>query len=267
MATGTTPHSKIPHIPESAVEKDDPVDEAMDRTDRVANEIKVVDVTGLLDSDFRLDLATLATIYPSSNVWFECRQLVLVGSAQEPFTVVIPQQHAHKWVHNLTDVTITLDSETGTAGNTVDVAPNTRGEIGTDGDQIFLLARTSALDAGTERPFDPTYQLPGNPAGGFLLAIPFARFVDFPAGMTGSVAWAEVAATLLTVFTIVKDPISGTAEDTIGTVEFAAGARHGTFNGFSAQNFEPGDTLIIYGQAAPDDTLANVAITFKGERK
>ena len=81
-----------------------------------------------------------------------------------------------------------------------------------------------------------------------------------PSGLTGSRASAGTAATAAASITITKNGAS------IGSVNFAAGQKVGTFT-FTAQTaFSAGDRLGFVAQATADATLADIAVTLKGAR-
>jgi hypothetical protein len=91
-----------------------------------------------------------------------------------------------------------------------------------------------------------------------LAVVAFARTTVFPAGLSGSIAKARVAATGSTVLSLLKNGIQ------FGTVTFAASGTTGTFAAASDTTFTAGDVLSIIGQASADATLADVSVTLLG---
>jgi hypothetical protein len=122
--------------------------------------------------------------------------------------------------------------------------------------------RVCVLGAGTSaQPFDLTAFYPGVlPASALVTRVPVARAVAFPAGLTGSIGKASVAATASAVFAVLKDGAS------VGTVTYAAGSATATFTAASAFTLAAGNVLSIVGPATPDTTLANVGIVLAGTR-
>jgi hypothetical protein len=86
----------------------------------------------------------------------------------------------------------------------------------------------------------------------------FSGTVNFPAGLTGSAAGAEIAATGTATFTIEKNGTS------VGTMVFAAAATTASFTMGSATGFAAGDVLKIIAPSSPDATLADLAWTLVG---
>jgi hypothetical protein len=94
------------------------------------------------------------------------------------------------------------------------------------------------------------------------------RAFTLPAGLVGSVAIANIAATADTVLTLTK--ITGTGStatsSTIGTLKFAAGAFVGVFTSASATGIAAGDRIVFTGAATADSTLADFGATLAGSR-
>ena len=81
--------------------------------------------------------------------------------------------------------------------------------------------------------------------------------LTLPAGLSGSVATAGVAATATTTFDIQVNGI------TKGTLSFAASATAGTFTFASAVALSAGDVVSLVAPASPDATLANIGVTLQ----
>lgn len=93
-----------------------------------------------------------------------------------------------------------------------------------------------------------------------LLSLKVARACLFPAGASGSYAFATIAATGSTTFTFKKNGTS------FATVVFAASGTTGTWTQASDATFAAGDILEIDGPATADATLANISFTLAGTR-
>jgi len=113
---------------------------------------------------------------------------------------------------------------------------------------------------GTQ-PFDLTAFYPGVPtASAIVTRVPVARAVTFPAGLTGSIGSASVAATGSAAFSVQKNGVS------VATITFAAGATSATFTADTAITLAAGDLLSIHAPATADATLANVGFVLAGTR-
>ncbi len=86
----------------------------------------------------------------------------------------------------------------------------------------------------------------------------FVDPVTFPAGFTGSLAKAGVAATASTVFSILVDEVQ------VGTVTFALGATTGTFAMATDLAVLTGQQLDLLCPATADATLEDIKITLRG---
>jgi hypothetical protein len=86
----------------------------------------------------------------------------------------------------------------------------------------------------------------------------FVDAVTFPAGFTGSLAKAAVAANAETVFGILVDGVE------VGTVTFAAAATTGTFTLTDELTCATGQQLDLQCPAIADTTLADIKITLRG---
>ena len=93
-----------------------------------------------------------------------------------------------------------------------------------------------------------------------VLRIPLARTVTFPAGLTGSQAVLEVAATASTIFSLSKN---GTP---FGTITFGISGTVGTFAAATATTFAPGDILTVSAPASADGSAAGLGFTIIGTR-
>ena len=82
----------------------------------------------------------------------------------------------------------------------------------------------------------------------------------FPAGLSGSLLGADVAATAASQLLI---KVNGS---NVGHGDFAIGATTGTFTLASAYNASAGDKLAFFAPATPDATLASLTYTFIGTR-
>jgi hypothetical protein len=111
------------------------------------------------------------------------------------------------------------------------------------------------------QPFDLTAFYPGVPsASAIVTRVPVARAVTFPAGLTGSIGKASVAATAQTDFDVQKNGTS------VGTIRFASGSASATFIAASVITLAAGDLVSIIAPATPDATLANVGLVLTGTR-
>jgi hypothetical protein len=93
-----------------------------------------------------------------------------------------------------------------------------------------------------------------------IITIAAVTAFTLPAGLTGSGAYAEVVSTAAAIFDIKKN---GGAS--LGTVNFALGANVATFTFATPTAFAIGDRLSLTNQATADATLADIAITIRGD--
>jgi hypothetical protein len=93
-----------------------------------------------------------------------------------------------------------------------------------------------------------------------LLQYLFPYAAKFTAGLSGSFAKANTAATGSTVVTMKKN---GTA---IGTVTWSASATSGTFAFTADVSFVAGDVLQLVAPMTADGTLSDIGITLLGQR-
>jgi len=111
------------------------------------------------------------------------------------------------------------------------------------------------------QPYDVHITFNGVPDSSLVLArVPVPRTTVFPAGLTGSYAKSEVAATASTTFAILKNGAS------IGSIVWGAGATVATFTFTTEQTFAAGDLLKVVAPAVIDVSLADIGITLVGTR-
>lgn len=89
-----------------------------------------------------------------------------------------------------------------------------------------------------------------------LIAVPVA--CTLPAGLTGSIVKAGVAATASAALSLRKNGVQ------FGTATFAAGGTTATLAAATATTFAVGDLLAIVAPASADATLADIASTLIG---
>jgi len=83
------------------------------------------------------------------------------------------------------------------------------------------------------------------------------RALSLPAGVSGSYARAETAATAQTIFTLKKNGSS------FGTVTFAAAGTTGTFSVASPVTFAAGDTVTVVAPGTADLTIRYIGVTLR----
>jgi hypothetical protein len=108
-------------------------------------------------------------------------------------------------------------------------------------------------------PYDIAFAIIDIPAAdAIVLNHVFVRDVTMADDFAGSQAVAQIAATASTVFDVLRNGAS------IGSITFAIAATLGTFvtAGAGAEVFAPGDVLTVVAPSTPDDTLADIAVTF-----
>lgn len=133
-------------------------------------------------------------------------------------------------------------------------------------DATIVAAITAAISseaaARRAQPDDIFWFVAGTLTGGqTILRLPLARATTFPAGLTGSLVVAGVAATAAKVLSIQKNGVEfATASVAIGgTVATLAAASATSFNGTT-------DILSIIGPAVADATLADLGINLLAAR-
>lgn len=108
-------------------------------------------------------------------------------------------------------------------------------------------------------PYDIGGAILGKPsAAAVVLRTIAVRSFTIPAGMTGSLAKAAIAATASTVLSVQKN---GTQ---FGTITFAVSGTTGTFAAASSTSFAAGDLITIVAPGVQDSTFADCAITLVG---
>lgn len=98
-----------------------------------------------------------------------------------------------------------------------------------------------------------------------FLVFQFTRTVTFNAGLAESRAYAKVAATGASVFTLYKQVGEG-APTSFGTISFAPGSKNGAFASAADVTFNIGDILLIIAPTPRDATLSRVSGTIAGYR-
>ena len=95
-------------------------------------------------------------------------------------------------------------------------------------------------------------------ASQILIQFVTGRTVTFPAGLTGSVAYAAVTPTSSATFTITVNNTN------VGSFVIAAGATTATFTMTSAVTMTPGQVLVVTAPATADATLGTLSFTLLG---
>lgn len=195
---------------------------------------------------------------------------VLGGAPAAAFTFSLPAGKSRLFaVRNTSGKTATVQV-TGAPGTTVALATGYSALMHSDGTNVRQMAPSTAIAA---TPFTlGTYiaGLPPEPVGSpaaadTVFTYVFAEAVTFPAGLTGSQAYAGSAATAAASFDIEKNG------SPIGTIDFAIGSNTATFS-FSlasppaAVSFAAGERITIKAPDPQDATLGNVSITLLGTR-
>lgn len=93
-----------------------------------------------------------------------------------------------------------------------------------------------------------------------ILRYPMPRDVTYPAGLTGSLCIAAIAATAELILSVKKDAVE------FGTITFAAAGTVATFAAASETSFAAGDILTIVAPASADATLADLGLALIGIR-
>jgi len=129
----------------------------------------------------------------------------------------------------------------------------------------YRLLRANGAEDAVEF-VDSTYDLGSNfeekpGASQVLLRIPFVRAIRFPDDLAGSQGVVDVAPTAQADFVIKRN---GTQ---FATMSFAGSATTATFSTDSdAEDFAPGDVLVVLGPSSQDATLSSVGFLFKGTK-
>jgi hypothetical protein len=141
--------------------------------------------------------------------------------------------------------------------------------VGDPGADTNLVTEQAVREAIAAIPAAPTqiYVVAGSygteddlvPAEKVVFRHKFTDAVEFPAGLTGSNCWAEVAADAEAVFSITKNGSE------VGTATFAAAGSSATLAMASATAFSAGDILRIVSPAQ-DTTLAGLAWSLRAVR-
>lgn len=119
---------------------------------------------------------------------------------------------------------------------------------------------TALWSALTDPSVSVTISMSGKPVVDQKVPVKFTVGVAFAAAFAGSAADASAAATAQTDIDVQKNGVS------VGTVRFAAAASTATFIAASAVTFNAGDRMTLIMPSSQDDTLADVSISFKGQR-
>ncbi len=154
---------------------------------------------------------------------------------------------------------------TGAPGTTVAIATGSLQILHSDGINVRALGPSTAVASApfsigsyfSGAPLASSVSPSGPPVGYHYL---FIEPITFPAGLSGSYAYAESAPINPATFPLEKNGAS------IGSVDFAGSANNGTFTFAAPISFAAGDRLTLRTPDPQDLTLANVAITLKGTR-
>jgi hypothetical protein len=130
-----------------------------------------------------------------------------------------------------------------------------------ESDRFSSWFEIEVLEAAGEPPIDLAMFIAGVHGDDALMAqMVMTRVVTLPAGLIGSQAYAQVAATAETVLDVQKNGSN------VGTITFAASGQTGTFAMASETTLSAGDRLAIVNESPADATLAGVSLTFAGTR-
>lgn len=128
-------------------------------------------------------------------------------------------------------------------------SPNAWAELATGGSSRYLVSST----------------IDGTPAASQRYVVhPFTESITFPAGLTGSRAYADVTSTGSVAIDVRRRTFAG-SESSIGTITFTAGNRWAAFTFASPVTFDDGDVMKVIGPAGTDATLADIGIVLRGE--
>lgn len=116
-------------------------------------------------------------------------------------------------------------------------------------------------------PYIISLSVPNTMEGGQLLLAHAASYqIDLPSGLTGSVAVALTASTGSVTIPMYKRVSPYSSSSSIGSINFSAGNKVGTFTFATGQTFAATDLLEIYAPGTADATLEGVAISLRGTR-
>jgi hypothetical protein len=140
---------------------------------------------------------------------------------------------------------------TGSAGSGFTGSAGAIGFTGSSGDSI---TSTANITTWTNVPYDIGSTVIGKPAASGVV-LRFRAVRAFTIDSTGHQAFADIAATASTVFTVAKNSSS------IGTVTFGAGATTSTVS-VTSTSFIVGDKLVVTAPASADATLSDIDFSF-----
>jgi hypothetical protein len=124
-----------------------------------------------------------------------------------------------------------------------------------------LLPPKRVLSAALTPPYAVSISLTGTLfSSEIMLQHVFPVAVKLPAGLSGSFAKANTAATSSSTVTINKNGTS------IGTMTWAGAGHDATFTFTADVTFAAGDILQLVAPGTPDATLADIGITLAGTR-
>ena len=119
----------------------------------------------------------------------------------------------------------------------------------------------------TGSPYDIAFLMPGTITGSFDWRFTVDQYpVSFPADLTGSSLTAETAATADTSIPINRIPGGTGTPVAIGSLNFVAGSKVGTFTFNNAVKVPTGDVIQIDPSAVTDATLAGISGVLSGTR-
>lgn len=175
-----------------------------------------------------------------------------------PYTVNSVSTQRFFAVRNATANDVRVITSNAVVGTSVTVIAGTTAFIYAAGADMISLGAI-----GTGIPFTFAAFVPGLPPGSAaeIYRIIMVENVSFADNFTGSKGTFSVLATADTAFPVQKNgsTIGTVTYKTDGTVVFAT-------SGTGNETFNAGDVLSILGPAVQDATLANIGMTFKGNR-
>lgn len=146
--------------------------------------------------------------------------------------------------------------------NSISLIPNV---VGHAADFGSLSATTVNADLVTPVPFESAFFVPGKFANGAIIhRMPATHVLRFASALAGSQAFAGVAPGGDTSIIVKKLGTSG-GEITVGSVNWFAGNRVGTFTCPDPFTMNAGDSLIFVTSDDFDDLISDISVTIAGQ--